>query len=246
MYTILIAILIGASSGAIWAALGLWKTWQMGIVLAILVSGLAFVLISRWMARRIEPRFMAIQKQIQAGQTQLAIKQLEGMLPLSRWQIMLKGQIHAQIGLLAYASDDQDRAATHLPMAGIRSTEARLAYAALEYRRGRKKEAHTILDEAIRVNKKQILPYHVHAWMLVKDGDREAAVKKMLACLAVEKSNESTQDNLSRLQNGKKLSMKRFGIGWFGLQLEKPPAQMRAAQGMAGRKGFRQKPKRRH
>ncbi len=81
--------------------------------------------------------------------------------------------------------------------------------------------------------------------MLVKDGDREAAINKLLVCQKVDKINESTQENLSRLQNGKKLSMKRFGIGWLGLQLEKPPAQLRAAQGMTGRKGFRQKPKRR-
>ena len=245
MYTILIAILIGATSGGIWTALALWKTWQMGIVLTIVVSLLSFVLLSRWMSRRIEPQFVAIQKQIQSGQMQLAIGQLEAMLPLSRWQILLKGQIHAQIGLLAYASDDDERAATHLALSGIRATEARLAFAALEYRRGRKDEAREILDVAIRANKKQILPYHVYAWMLVKDGDREAAINKLLVCQKVDKSNESTQENLSRLQNRKKLSMKRFGIGWFGLQLEKPPAQLRAAQGMTGRKGFRQKRKRR-
>ena len=245
MYTILIGILIGATSGGIWTALALWKTWQMGIVLTIVVSLLSFVLLSRWMSRRIEPQFVAIQKQIQSGQMQLAIGQLEAMLPLSRWQILLKGQIHAQIGLLAYASDDDERAATHLALSGIRATEARLAFAALEYRRGRKDEAREILDVAIRANKKQILPYHVYAWMLVKDGDREAAINKLLVCQKVDKSNESTQENLSRLQNRKKLSMKRFGIGWFGLQLEKPPAQLRAAQGMTGRKGFRQKRKRR-
>lgn len=246
MYTILIAILIGATSGGVWTALALWKTWQMGIVLTIVVSLLAFVLISRWMARRIEPEFMAIQKLIQAGQTQLAIGQLESMLSLSRWQILLKGQIHAQIGMLAYASGDEGRASSHLSQAGIRSTEALVTNAALEYRRGRKDEAKKILDVAIRANKKQILPYHVQAWMLAKDGDREGAINRLLACQKIEKSNESTQDNLSRLQNGKKLSMKRFGVGWFGLQLEKPPAQMRVAQGMAGRKGFRQKPRRRH
>ena len=245
MYTILIGILIGATSGGIWTALALWKTWQMGIVLTIVVSLLSFVLLSRWMSRRIEPQFVAIQKQIQSGQMQLAIGQLEAMLPLSRWQILLKGQIHAQIGLLAYASDDDERAATHLALSGIRATEARLAFSALEYRRGRKDEAREILDVAIRANKKQILPYHVYAWMLVKDGDREAAINKLLVCQKVDKSNESTQENLSRLQNRKKLSMKRFGIGWFGLQLEKPPAQLRAVQGMTGRKGFRQKRKRR-
>jgi hypothetical protein len=246
MYTILIGILIGATSGGVWTALGLWKTWQMGILLTVVVSLLSFVLLSRLMARRIEPRFMAIQKQIQSGQTQLAIGQLEGMLSLSRWQVLLKGQIHAQIGLVAYASGDENRAASHLALSGIRATEARLAYAALEYRRGRKDHAREILDVAIRASKKQILPYHVYAWMLAKDGDREAAINKLIACQKIEKSNESTLENLSRLQNGKKLSMKRFGIAWFGLQLEKPPAQLRAAQGMAGRKGFRQKPKRRN
>jgi tetratricopeptide (TPR) repeat protein len=245
MYTILIAMLIGATSGAIWAALGLWKTWQMGIVLFVLVTGVSFVLISRFMAKRIEPQFVGIQKLIQGGQTQIAIAQLEEMMPLSRWQVLLKGQIHAQIGLLAYASGDEKRAEEHLAKAGIRATEAKLAHAALEYRNGRKDKAREALDVAIRANKKQIMPYHVYAWMLAKDGDRDAAINKLVEAEKVEKSNESTQENLGRLRNGKKLNMKRFGMGWFGLQLEKPPAQYRAGQGQANRKGFRQKPQRR-
>jgi len=245
MYTILISILIGAASGGLWTALGLWKTWQMGIVLTVIVSVIAFILISRVLGKRLEPRFMAIQKQIQAGQTQPAIRQLEEMMPLCRWQILLKGQIHSQIGMLAYASGDEDRAATHLEKSSIRASEARLTLAALEFRRGHTSQAREILELAIRASKKQILPYHVHAWMCAKDGDREAAINKLLACQKIEPSNESTSDNLQRLRNGKKLSMKRFGLPWFALQLEKPPAQLRAAQGMAGRKGFRQKPTRR-
>jgi tetratricopeptide (TPR) repeat protein len=244
MYTILISIVIGAASGGVWTALELWKTWQMGIVLTVVVGLLSFVLISRALAKRVEPRFLAIQKQIQAGQTPLAIRQLEELMPLARWQILLKGQIHAQIGMLAFASGDENRAFEHLSKSSLRASEARLTLAALEYRRGHKKEALEILDMAIRASKKQIMPYHVYAWMAAKDGDREAAINKLLACEKVEPSNESTEDNLQRLRNGKKLSMKRFGMAWFGLQLEKPPAQLRAAQGMAGRKGFRQ-PKRR-
>ena len=69
---------------------------------------------SRRMAGGIEPKCMAIQRQGQEGQTQLAIGKLEGMLSQSRWQVLLKGQIHAQIGLLAYASGDDERASTHL------------------------------------------------------------------------------------------------------------------------------------
>ena len=74
---------------------------------------------------------------------------------------------------------------------------------------------------------------------------REGAIQKLLECQKVEPGNESTQENLDRLRNGKKLSMKRFGMNWHGLQLEKPPAELRQAQAMAGRKGFRQKPQRR-
>ncbi|MBJ20637.1 MAG: hypothetical protein GY910_27265 [bacterium] len=246
MYTIFIAMLIGATSGAIWTVLALWKTWQMGIVLFVLVSLVAFIVLSRVLAKRIEPRFMGIQKQIQAGQTQIAIAQLEEMMPLARWQVMLKGQIHAQIGLLAFASGDEKRAEEHLAKAGMRATEAKLAHAALEYRAGRKDKARAALDIAIRANKKQIMPYHVYAWMLAKDGERDAAINKLVEAEKVEKSNESTQENLGRLRNGKKLNMKRFGMAWFGLQLEKPPAQYRAGQGQASRKGFRQKPQRRN
>ena len=245
MYTILISILIGAASGGVWTALELWKTWQMGIVLTIIVGLTSFILISRALAKRVEPRFMAIQKQVQAGQTQLAIRQLEELMPLSRWQVLLKGQIHAQIGMLAYASGDEKRAAEHLSKSGLRASEARLTYAALEYQRGHKAEAIEILDMAIRASKKQIMPYHVHAWMSVKEGNREAAINKLLDAQKVEPSNEGTEENLQRLRNGKKLNMKRFGMAWFGLQLEKPPAELRAAQGMTARKGFRQKPKRR-
>ncbi|MGB0621675.1 MAG: tetratricopeptide repeat protein [Myxococcota bacterium] len=241
MYTILIALLIGAAAGGAWTALALWKTWQFGLVLFFLISIVSFVVISRVMAKRVEPRFMDVQRMIQSGQTPLAIQTLEELMPLSNWQILLKGQIHAQIGLLAYASGDEARAEEHLPRSGYRATEAQMALAALSYRKGRKDQAYEALNTAITAAKKQIMPYHVYAWMALKDGDKDKAMDKLLAAEKVEKSNESTQENLERLRNGKKLNMKRFGMPWFGLQLEKPPAQYRAAAGQPARKGFRQR-----
>ena len=244
MYTILISVLIGALSGGAWTALALWKTWQMGIVLFFLTSLLSFVLISRLMAKRVEPMFIAVQQQIEAGQTRIAVQALEDLMPLSRWQVLLKGQIHAQIGLLSYATGDEQKAEEHLSKAGFRATEAKLAYAALCYRRGQKDKAYESIDDAIRASKKQIMPYHVYAWMRVKDGEKDRAIGRLVEAEKVESSNESTKENIERLRNGKKLNMKRFGMAWFGLQLEKPPAQYRQQQGMAGRKGFRQKPQR--
>jgi tetratricopeptide (TPR) repeat protein len=245
MYTIAISALIGLLAGGIWTALDLWKSWQMGIVLFVFVGLGSFILISRAVAKRIEPRFLAIQKQIQANQIPLAMNQLEGLMPLGRWQILLEGQLHAQLGMLAYATQDEARAERHLAQAGYRATEAQLAYAALLYRSNRWAKAREVLDFAIRANKKQILPYHVYAWMLLAEGDRNGAIDKLIACQKIEPSNESTKENLSRLQNGKDVSMKRFGVIWYGLQLERPPKQMGQVQAAPFRKGFRQKPQRR-
>lgn len=245
MYTIAISALVGLLAGGIWTALDLWKSWQMGILLFVLVGFASFILISRALAKRIEPRFLAIQKQIQANQIPLAINQLEGLMPMGRWQILLEGQLHAQLGLLAYATNDMARAEKHLAQAGYRATEAQIAYAALLYRTNRWAKAREILDFTIRANKKQIMPYHVYAWLLLKEGDRNAAIEKLLAAQKIESGNESTQENLARLQNGKDLSMKRFGMVWFGLQLERPPKAMGTIQAMPFRKGFRQKPQRR-
>lgn len=245
MYTIAISALIGLLAGGIWTALDLWKGWQMGIVLFLFVGLASFVLISRAVARRIEPRFLAVQKQIQANQIPLAMNQLEGLMPLGRWQILLEGQLHAQLGMLAYATNDAERAERHFAQAGYRATEAQLAYAALLYRSNRWPKAREILDFAIRANKKQILPYHVYAWMLLKEGDRSGAIDKLLVCEKLEPGNESTKENLARLQNGKDLAMKRFGVIWYGLQLERPPKQPGTVQAMPFRKGFRQKPQRR-
>jgi tetratricopeptide (TPR) repeat protein len=245
MYTIAISALIGLLTGGIWTLLGLWKSWQMGIVLFVLVGLTSFILISRALARRIEPRFLAIQKQIQGNQIPLAMNQLEGLMPMGRWQILLEGQLHAQLGMLAYATNDLTRAEKHLAKAGYRATEAQVAYAALLYRTNRWPKAREILDFTIRANKKQILPYHVYAWLLLKEGDRSAAIDKLLAAEKIEPGNESTKENLGRLQNGKDLSMKRFGMLWFGLQLERPPRAMGTVQTLPFRKGFRQKPQKR-
>ena len=245
MYTIAISALIGLLAGGVWTTLDLWKSWQMGIVLFILVGFASFILISRALARRIEPRFLAVQKQIQGNQIPLAMNQLEGLMPMGRWQILLEGQLHAQLGMLAYATNDMTRAERHLAKAGYRATEAQVAYAALLYRTNRWPKAREILDFAIRANKKQILPYHVYAWLLLKEGDRNAAIDKLLTAEKIEPGNESTKENLGRLQNGKDLSMKRFGMIWFGLQLERPPKAMGTVQAMPFRKGFRQKPQRR-
>ncbi len=245
MYSILVAMGVGVVAGLIWTVLGLWKTWAMGIVLFFLVSVVTFIVLSRRTAKRIEPRFQQIQKQIQGGNTQLALKSLEEMLPLAKWQVLLKGQLYAQMGSLCFTLGDETKALEYLKHGGRRASDGQLFLASIHYRRNDVAKAREILDAAIRFSKKQMILYNVYAWILAKEGDRDGAIEQLLRGLKVEKDNESTKDNLSRLQNGKKMNMKKFGLTWYSLQFEKLPASLRQGQGMAARKGFRQKPKRR-
>ena len=246
MYTILVALGVGVVAGAIWTLLGLWKTWAFGIVLGLVVFAATFVLLSRRIAKRVEPVFEQVQRQIQGGNARLALKTLEEMLPLSRWQILLEGQLYAQMGSLSFTTGDEARALEYLQKASPRLADGQLFLASLYYRRGDVEKAKEVLDTAIRYNKKQVMLYNVYAWLLSKEGDREGAIAQLLRCLEIEKTNETTRDNLDRVQNGKKMNMKRFGMSWYGLQFEKLPAAMRqGGQAMMGRKGFRQKPRRR-
>ncbi len=243
MYTAFVSLAIGAIVGAIWTVLGLWKGWAMGIVLFVLVFFLAFFLITRAISKRIEPMFMAAQKQVQAGAMKAAVQSLQALLPMTRWQIMLKGQIYAQIGSLQYSLGDDKEALESLSKAARRSPEAQLFLAALHHRHKDIDKAKRTLEDAIAFNKKQVLPYNVLAWVLLRDGDRDKEIDALLRCEKADKDSEATKDNLNRLQNGKKLNMKRFGMSWYALKLENPPASMRQQQPGAPRPGFRQKRK---
>jgi tetratricopeptide (TPR) repeat protein len=240
VYSILISILVGIVVGVVYTLLGFWKTWAMGIILGVVTALVTFIILSRVLAKRFEPAFLQAQKQIQAGNTQLALKTLEELLPLSRWQVMLKGQIHAQMGLLCSAMDDDKRALEHLEKSSIRVADAQSALAAIHFRKKRYDDAHQVMDVAIKANKKQLMLYHVYAYMLAKEGKKDEAIAQLQKALKVEPSNEAAKDNLLRLQNNRKLNMKRFGMPWYGLKLEKPPASMRQMP-PGGQRGFRGK-----
>ncbi|MEE2673714.1 MAG: hypothetical protein VX466_07970 [Myxococcota bacterium] len=248
MYSVLVALLGGVLVFGIWEAVALQLEWAFGfgILLGIVGAIATFAILSRRTAKRIEPRFEQIQRQIQGGNTKLALRSLEEMLPLAKWQVLLKGQLHAQMGSLCFTVGDNAKALEYLEKASPRLADGQLFLASLHYRKGDLAKTKQTLTTAIQYSKKQVILYNVYAWILYKEGDRDSAIDQLLRCLKIEKDNESTKDNLQRVQNGKKMNMKRFGMTWYGLQFEKLPASMRQGQQqMMGRKGFRQKRRRR-
>ncbi len=171
-----------------------------------------------------------------------AIQSLRGLLKYGNWLPLLKGSVYAQIGVLTWHTGQQEQAIDALNKAGRRSAEAQLLLACIRYRDGKKDEALGILDKAILFSRKHALLHNVYAWLLNKEGKRDDAIR-VLNRLIAKQANETSSDNLLRLQNDQKMNMKAFGMEWYMLGFEHPPATMGEMRPI--RKGFRTPPKQR-
>ncbi len=243
MYSFLLSLAIALIIGCGWTFLGLWETWIMGIWLGVAAFIASWFLIGRNIRKRIEPAILHAQKQAEAGKIKLALQTFEDLLPLGNWQPLLKGQLYAQMGILCASSGDEDKGLKFLKKSSTRFADAQMFLASMYFRQGNKDKAVQVLGNCESFNKKHVLLHNLHAYLLEKQDKRSEAIAVLNRFLKKEKSNETTKDNLLRLQNNKKLNMKRFGMPWYALQLEKPPASM--GQQRAARPGFRQKGKRR-
>ena len=238
MYGIYLALAIGLLLGTVWTLLGLFGGLGMGITLGIVAAVAAFAIIGRRFNRRIQPVVEQAQRQMQAGNVHLALQSFESLLPLADWVPMLKGQLYGQMGVLHAGLKQMDKAKEYLAAASHRLVEAKLFYAGLVFRDGEPKKATAVLARCQRTNPKHVLLHNVHAWMLAKGGDVDGAMAQLNALLKKVPENENTQGNLNRLQNGRKMQMKGFGMEWYALGFERPPQSMQQQMMNDPRRGF--------
>ncbi|MCA8964130.1 MAG: hypothetical protein H6838_01980 [Planctomycetes bacterium] len=240
MYSILLCSALALLLGFAGTLLG-WYAWGWAILFSVLLFVVFWVLLARNVAKRLQPAMGRIQKQMEAGMLDAAMQSLEDLLPLGRWVPMLKGQVLAQMGMIAYHTGKKDRAVELLNGASLRAADAKLMLACILFKNGEPKRAFEILHLAAAVNKKHALLHNTYAWMLHKSERADEAQKVLAAFAKRDPNNGPTKDNLLRLQNRTRMTMQGFDMQWYALGLEQPPqamGQMRRAQ-----KGFREPPK---
>lgn len=240
MYSLLIASAVAVLVWVGGALLSIWG-WIAGFFLGLLAFAVVWIVLVRRVSKKVQPLMQQVQRQTQAQMLQPAMQSLEAALPYGRWVPLLTGQLHAQLGALAKFAGDEERALRHLQKSSRRSAEGQLMLAGMLYQRGEAARALQILQVSGAVNRKHSLLHNTRAWMLVREGRSGEAINVLSAYLKRDKNNEATKDNLLRLQNDRKLNMQRFGMEWFAVGLERPPASM--GEMRQGRKGFRQAPK---
>lgn len=241
MYSVLLALAV-----ALAVSLGyfffLGGGWIVSTLLGLATLLAVWVVLARRISKKFTPRFQLVQKQAESGHIELAVSTLEDLLPLAKWVPLLTGQIHGQIGILLHR-DKPEKAREHLSKAGRRATDAQMLLAATLYRDKDVEGCFRTLTLASAANRRHALVHNFHAWLLNKEGRTAEAIQVLNRHLAKEPANEISKDNRLRLQNARKMNMKPFGLPWYMLGFERPPASM--GQMQTARKGFRQPPKRR-
>ena len=241
MYSVLLSLSVALLLGFSGVFLDWWH-WAWGILFSVLALVVVWVVLTRRLAGRLHPAMARVQKQMQAGHLDAAIQSLEEMLPLGRWVPLLRGQLLAQMGMLAWHANKKERAMELLNGASVRVAEAQLLLACIRYKNGEIDKALQGLQLAGIANKKHALLHNTHAWMLHKQERSDEAQKVLAAFNKRDPGNEPTKDNLLRLQNRTRMTMHGFDVHWYSLGLEQPPQEM--GQMRRAPKGFREPPKR--
>ena len=240
MNSILLCAAVGLLFGAGGWLLQLWA-WGWAVVFGTAVFVVCWVLLARWLGKRLTPAMLQVRKQMEAGMGDAAMRTLRELLPMCKWVPLLRGQLLAQMGVLANHSGDQKQAIELLSRSSRRAADAQLLLACIHYKNGDPARAFQVLSLAAMVNKRHSLLHNSYAWLLHKEDRSGEAIALLAKFLQKEPGDEAGKDNLLRLQNKSRMSMKDFGISWYALGLERPPAEFGQLQ--TGRKGFRQPPK---
>jgi tetratricopeptide (TPR) repeat protein len=214
--------------------------WFFGPFFGLLAFVPTVMLLSRRVGERVRPFFEGAQRLMKAGNMEGAIEELEKARRWKNWQLFLDPQLNSEIGLLHYASSNEKKAIEFLRKGYPKVSTGHLLLAAALYREGNVDGATAALERGIKFNKKSPVLYNVLAWMLAEKNQRDAAMQALARGLKADPGDETTQDNLQRLQNEKRLNLKPFGELWFMLKFETPKGM---APAPAFRKGFRQPPK---
>lgn len=241
MYSILLSLSLSLLLGFSGVFLGWWH-WIWGIVFTIVLAVVIWILIARRIGKRLQPAMEQVQRQMQSQHFQLAYQSLEDMLPMCKWIPLLKGQLLAQMGMLALHMRKKDKGVQLLEGASLRNAEARLMLACIRYRDNEVDRALSILELTAKINKKHPLLHNTYAWMLQKAKKSEAAQAALAAFLKKNPGNAPSKENMLRLQNNKRMNMAGFDMQWYALGLEEPPQTM--GQVRRAPKGFREPPKR--
>jgi tetratricopeptide (TPR) repeat protein len=227
MYNILISIACGLVVAA-GIRFGTNLGWIASILPGVIALVAVYIVLARRTAKKLEAIFLAAQKDLQTQKFDKAIQTLQAGFPLSRWQVLVASQLHAQLGWILYAlKQDSDAALPHLRKSFSGHWPARTMLGVVLYRKHDLTGMKEAFEKAVTGSKKEGLTWSTYAWCLEKEGRHEEAIAVLGRAAAANTTDEKLRASLQALQNGKKLKLgKLYGEQWFQFHLERIPPEL--------------------
>ena len=233
MYAVIISLVLAAAvTAGVHYPLGIDWIWSGPTGVAV---GLASFIGMAWFAnKKLEARMPEVEDALGAQKPDVAIKILEDLRTVGRWQPTAGLAIDGQIGTILYAhKQDAEAARPYLERTIPKNWYAKAMLGAYHYRRKDDDAMKKVFEKAVKSNKNEAMLWAAYAWCLWKRRFTDEAIEALKRALKNVPDEEGISANLSALQSGKKMKMRAFEPEWWALLLERPPAQMMKA----GRRG---------
>lgn len=183
-----------------------------------------------------ELQSMTPNKKEQAAKVDKAIKMLEAALPLGKWQFLVEGEIHGQIGMIKHLFKDYDGALASFQKASARNYFAKAMQAAIYFQRKDFGAMQSSFEAAVKHGNKESLMWAAYAWCLIQNKKDDEALKVLSRGVEANPSDEKLKKALSALQNDKRLKMSPWEPMWWQLGLETPAIPQPQFVGGGGRR----------
>lgn len=233
MLNLVISLLISTIVAVALGTLADLNPW-VAVGVSLVVFTVVYVLLIRFVMKKISALMETAQRDLQAGRTEKAIKTLQSGFEYSKWQFYIKGQINAQIGMILYLKRDFAQAFEYLQKGFVRHWMAMGMLGICYMKRNKTGKMIETFDKAVTVSKKEPLLWNLYAYCLEKVGEKEKAISVLEKGLK-KISDERLQANLEALKEGRKMKMKGYGDLWYHFHLESQGAmikqQTKAIQG---------------
>ncbi len=213
MYNILISL--GASL-VIFALVALTLQPVAAIFPAVLVLGVVFYLLTRYIGRSVEADLGEAMALVQQRKVDEAAQRIEEVKQRwGRWQLLLSQQLDAQLGLLQYIQMKWDAAYPLLARGSWRNWTALTCMGCIKYREGDKDEAWALFDKAARAAGKEPIIYLVWATLLVRSKSRDKALDVLARGLKKLPNSQALTQLRSTVANKKRINTRAFPQTWY-------------------------------
>ena len=230
MYNLLISLMAGAL-----AFLGglLYVDLVAGIIPGTLVLFITYFMLARRTGRKLQALMELAMAEFQNQRLERGRKLIESGFALGRWQFMVNGQLHSQLGAISYMQRDFKTARTHLSQAWTRNWQAQAMLSCIDYREKNHEKAVSRMEKAKGGGKKDPLYWGIYAFLVKEGGDGSAALQIIGEGLGKHANSDALKAQDHAYRNKKKFKPKVFAPSWYQFFPEQMPRSMQMAYGEA-------------